>query len=105
MSLDPTVLDGSAINQAGEFEMMLFDNEIWDNSQEHREQLQAKVSAYMEFARTRPEAKDRLVRITLVGMYQPDTLGQEFISRLGSTVESAGFAFKYDFHAASDSDW
>jgi hypothetical protein len=36
MSLDPTVLDASAINDAGEFEMMLFDDAEWDNSQEHQ---------------------------------------------------------------------
>jgi hypothetical protein len=29
MSLDPTVLDASAINQAGEFEMLLFYDEEW----------------------------------------------------------------------------
>jgi hypothetical protein len=50
MPLDPMVLDASAINDAGEFEMMLFDNDTWDSSQEHQRQLQAKVEAYMEVA-------------------------------------------------------
>jgi ClpP class serine protease len=105
MPSDPMVLDASAINDAGEFEMMLFDNDTWDSSQEHQRQLQAKVEAYMEVARTRAENNDKKVRITVVGMYQPDADGQKFMSQLRSMVESAGIAFKYDFRAVSDSDW
>ena len=105
MSLDPTVLDASAINDAGEFEMMLFDDELWHDSEAHQRQLQTKVVAYMQVARTQPEAKDRTVRITIVGMYQPDTAGQQFLARLGSMVGSEGMKFKYDLHALSDSQW
>jgi hypothetical protein len=105
MPLDPSVLDASVINDAGEFEMMLFDNDIWGSGQEHQRQLQAKVEAYMEAARTTAENKDKKVRITVVGMYQPDANGRKFMSQLRSMVESAGIAFKYDFRAVSDSDW
>jgi hypothetical protein len=105
MPLHPRVLDASAINDAGEFEMMLFDNDTWDSSQEHPRQLQAKVEAYIEAARTRVENKDKKVRITVIGMYQPDANGQKFMSQLRSMVESAGISFKYDLRAVSDSDW
>jgi hypothetical protein len=104
MSLDPTVLDASAINDAGEFEMMLFDDADWDNHQEHQQQLQAKVAAYMEAVTNKPEAKNRKVRITVVAMYQPDRAGNEFISKLRAVVEGAGMGFKYDFRAVPD-DW
>lgn len=97
MSLDPTVLDAGAINKSGEFQMMLFDQEEWENPQEHQQQLQAKVAAYIEAAQAMPQAKDRKVRITLVSMYEPDESGRQLISTLRSVVESAGIAFEYVF--------
>lgn len=96
MSLDPTVLDASTINKSGEFQMMLFDQEEW-GPQEHQQQLQAKVAAYIEAAQAMPQAKNRKVRITLVTMYEPDEAGRQLISTLRSVVESAGIAFEYVF--------
>lgn len=100
MSLDPTVLDAGAINKSGEFQMMLFDQEEWENQenpQEHHQQLQAKVAAYIDAAQAMPQAQNRKVRITLVTMYEPDEAGLQLISTLRSVVESAGIAFEYVF--------
>jgi hypothetical protein len=58
----------------------------------------------MEAVTNKPEAKNRKIRITVVGMYQPDRAGNEFISKLRSVVESAGMAFKYEFRAVPE-DW
>jgi hypothetical protein len=105
MSLDPRELDATAINDAGEFEMMLFDDAEWDDTQEHQRQLQVKLAAYMDAARNKAEAKGRKIRITVVGMYPPDNAGSEFLSRTSAVVESAGMAFHYELQAVSDSDW
>jgi len=102
MSLDPTVLDASAINDAGEFVMMLFDDVEWENTQEqrqeHQQQLQAKIAVYMEMAKAKTEAENCRVRIMIAGMYEPDEAGRQFISTLRSVVESANIAFSYAFH-------
>ena len=105
MSLDPTVLDASAINDAGEFEMLLFDDVNWDNAEDHQQQLQAKIAAYLDAAANKPESKSRNVRITMVAMYEPEADGKQFISNLRALVEGAGIAFKYELKPVADEEW
>ena len=98
MSLNPTVLDASTINHAGEFEMFLFDDEQWENSPTHHQQLMEKVAVYVEASSSRSEAKNREVRITIVTMYEPDQAGREFLSLVRSAVEKEGINFSCKFH-------
>ena len=79
MSLDPTTLDASTINEASEFQMFLFDDAEWNGSLEHQQKLEEKAVAYIENARSQPKAKGRKLRITVVGMYEPDEAGNVFL--------------------------
>ena len=93
----------------GEVVLTITDSRDWhDSVREHLLLLQDKINSYLRFVESGelldayPEAKDRLVVISVVGRHLPNAEAMEFYGKARSAIEKAGFQLRFEQFALPD---
>jgi hypothetical protein len=93
--------------ESGDVELTVSDHLDWRNSQAHQLALQSKLNTYLAFIESGeiyekyPKAQGRRLVITVAGKYEPDSGGKNFLEKVKSAVEGAGFGFKYELFSVN----
>ncbi len=84
----------------GECILTITDHLSWDDPN-HLITLQDKLNAYLAFIESGeilkkyPESGRQEIRIQLVTKYEPNDSARNFLARVQSTIQSAGYAFSW----------
>lgn len=95
------VIDIVNIDKDGSVVLTISDHLEWDADNEHLLILQDKLNAYLNAIESGnlyeiyPQAKNKPITIKLVTKYPPNKDGVNFIKRVKSIVESAGYGFYF----------
>lgn len=103
MAVDqPKIIDFVGVEKmTGAVVLTISDHLGWNDSPNHQLTLQEKINAYLAFIESGeifesyPDSKGRRVVISIVGKHAPDTSGREFLAKVRSVVEKAGFGFRF----------
>ncbi len=103
MAVDqPKVIDFIGVDKTtGAVVLTISDHLDWEDTTAHQLILQEKVNSYLAFIESGeilesyPAAKGRSPVIKVVSKFTPDVSGDQFLRKVKSVVEGAGFGFEF----------
>jgi hypothetical protein len=98
---NPETIDIMSTSPTGELVLTISDHLDWSDTKGHQLTLQQKLNGYSRFIESgevyehRPHAVGSNIVISVVGQFEPDLAGRDFLEKAGATIKGAGFGFKY----------
>lgn len=109
MAVDqPKVIDFIGVDKSGAVVLTISDHLEWKDSLRHQLILQDKINCYLAFIESGeilesyPDSKGRRFIISIVGKHMPDPSGHNFLTRVRSVIENAGFDFQFQLFSDAD---
>lgn len=102
MSIEQTnIVDFVSTDENDNIVLTISDHLEWDDANRHLLILQEKLNTYLAFIETGqifesyPSAHSRKIVISIKALHHPNVDGKEFLKRAQSTVENAGYGFRF----------
>jgi len=95
------VVDFVSTAENGDCHLTISDHLEWEGNDDHMLILQDKLNRYLAFIESGelvekfPDVAGKRIIIDVRFMHAPTNLGFEFLSRIGKSIDEAGYGFEY----------